>query len=102
MTERVTRFVWKLARRHTWGSPIPEEELVRLVTKDEDYDEMRQVLRRDVLQLPFVVRDSDGIYIPNGRDAHVEAADWLREHSEISEINIGATLSRLPDSWPDE
>jgi len=61
---------------------------------------MRSLLQEEVIELSFVARGPDGYYIPNGRDKHVEAADWLREHSEIPEINIGSTLSRLPDDWP--
>jgi hypothetical protein len=100
MTDEVARFVWKLSRRHSWGSPIPEEALIRLTVRDEDYDEMRRVLEDRVLELPFVVRDPSGVYIPNGRDAHVAAADWLSENTEISDVKIEATLSRLPDDWP--
>jgi len=102
MTDAVASFVWKLARRHSWGSPIPAEQLVRLVAGSADHDELRTTLETEVLELPFVVQSSDGVYIPNGQDAHQAAADWLRERTEIDEFVIEATLSRLPDDWPDE
>ena len=38
------RIVWTLARNHTWGQPIPEEDVIALATKDEDGDEMRPAL----------------------------------------------------------
>ncbi|MFB6309021.1 MAG: hypothetical protein ABEH35_06795 [Haloarculaceae archaeon] len=102
MPDLVSKFVWKLARRHSWGAPIPEEQLVRLAAGHEDHDEAGRVLEEEVLDLPFVVRSAEGIHIPNGRDAHVRAANWLRERTELDEFKIRATLSRLPDSWPRE
>ena len=102
MTDAVAPFVWKLARRHSWGSPIPAAELIRLVSGTGDHDDLRRTLETEVLELPFVVQSSDGIYIPNGQDAHRDAADWLQERTGLDEFVIAATLSRLPDDWPDE
>ena len=59
---------------------MDDETLVRLATTDEDHDEMREQLG-EVLELSFVSRGPDGVYIPNGQDAHVEAANWLRENT---------------------
>jgi hypothetical protein len=28
MSDTAARFVWKLARRHWWGSPVPADELI--------------------------------------------------------------------------
>lgn len=100
MTDPRAKFVWKLARRHSWGSPIPARQLIRLVAGTADHDELADVLESDVLELPFVVRSPDGIHIPNGQDAHVAAANWLREHTELEDVTINATLSRLPEEWP--
>ncbi|MFC6721595.1 hypothetical protein [Halobacteriaceae bacterium SHR40] len=100
MSDTAARYVWKLARRHSWGSPIPAEELIRLVARTEDYDEMERVLEKEVLELSFVVQSPDGIHIPNGQDAHIEAANWLRENTQLDDFKIKATLSRLPDNWP--
>jgi hypothetical protein len=100
MPDDAAQFVWKLARRHSWGSPIPSDQLIRLVAGTEDHDELRDVLEDEVLELPFVVRSTDGIYIPNGQDAHIAAADWLRDYTGLDDFKIKATLSRLPDDWP--
>lgn len=94
------RLVWKLARNHTWGSPMDADTLVELAGTDEDHDEMREHLA-DVLELPFVFRGPDGVYIPNGQDTHVEAANWLRENTEREDFVIANTLSRLPPEWPE-
>lgn len=102
MPDTAAKFVWKLARRHSWGSPVPADQLRRLVAGTEDHDELKRVLENEVLELPFVVRSPDGIHIPNGRNAHVAAAEWLREHTEVDDFKIAATLSRLPDDWPNE
>ncbi|WP_229112758.1 hypothetical protein [Halapricum desulfuricans] len=101
MSDQVAKFVWKLARRHSWGSPVPDEQLVRLVAGSGDHDELKRVLEDEVLELPFVVRSRDGVYIPNGQGAHIEAADWLRAQTELDDLTIKATLSRLPEGWPD-
>lgn len=100
MTDGAAKFVWKLARRHSWGSPVPDDQLIRLVAGTEDHDELERVLENEVCSLSFVARSPDGIYIPNGQDAHISAADWLREQTELGEFTIKATLSRLPDDWP--
>jgi hypothetical protein len=96
----VARIVWKLARNHTWGQPMPEEAVIDIVIKDEDRDEMRSSLN-EALRLPFVSSGPQGVYIPNGQGTHVEAADWLVENTELPAYAIEATLSRLPPEWPD-
>ena len=77
------------------------ETLIRLTATDEDHDEMRRHLET-VLELPFVSRGPDGIYIHNGQDAHIDAANWLRDNTEREEFVLAHTLSRLPSDWPDE
>lgn len=94
--------VWVLARRHTWGDPLPEDVLVRYAAKGEDEDVVRETLHKEVSEFPFVSKATTGYYIPNSQEKHVQAADWLQEHTAISDIQIKATLSRLPDSWPTE
>jgi hypothetical protein len=102
MPDAAATLVWKLARRHSWGSPIPADQLLRLAASTGDHDELRTVLETEVLDLSFVARSTDGVYIPNGQDAHREAANWLRERTALEPFVIAATLSRLPDRWPDE
>ncbi len=82
--------------------PVPSEHLIRLVAGTKDHDELAHILESEVLELPFIVQSPDGIYIPNGQDAHVEAADWLREQTDLDDFTIKATLSRLPNDWPNE
>lgn len=94
------RIVWKLARNHTWGQPMPEKAVIDLAAKDEDSDEMRAYLD-EALDLSFVSSGPHGVHIPNGRGMHVAAANWLLENTDIQEYMIRATLSRLPPEWPD-
>ena len=96
----VARIVWKLARNHTWGQPMPEEDLIAIVAKNEDSDEMIANLN-NALQLSFLRSGPHGVCIPNGQSAHRDAANWLREHTELHTYQIKATLSRLPPEWPD-
>ena len=79
---------------------MPADKLIRLAATDEDYDEMKHHLEA-VLELSFVSRGPDGVYIPKGQDAHVEAANWLRENTKREDFVIANTLSRLPPEWPD-
>lgn len=101
MTDEAAKFVWKLARRHSWGSPIPAEQLIRLVAGTEDYDELERILEDEVLEFPFVVQSPDGVYIPNGQDSHIDAANWLQKNTGLDDFKIKATLSRLPEDWPE-
>jgi hypothetical protein len=56
----VARIVWKLARNHTWGQPMPEEDVITIATKDEDSDEMRAKLDA-ALELPFLSSGPHGV-----------------------------------------
>jgi len=98
--EPVARIVWKLARNHTWGQPMPEKDVIAIATKDEDSDEMRASLD-EALELSFLSSGPHGVYIPNGQAKHEEVADWLQEQTELQEYKIKATLSRLPPEWPE-
>lgn len=100
MPSASARVVWKLARRHSWGAPIPADELVELVAKTDDHDTLARILESEVLERRFVARSREGVFIPNGQDAHVAAADWLRANTSLDDLQIEATLSRLPDDWP--
>ena len=96
----VARIVWKLARNHTWGQPMPEQAVIDIAAKDEDRDEMRAHLN-EAADLSFISSGPHGIYIPNGQGAHVDTADWLLTNTSLQEYLIRATLSRLPPEWPD-
>ncbi|PHQ41869.1 hypothetical protein Z052_12485 [Halorubrum sp. C191] len=86
------RIVWKLARNHTWGQPIPEEDVIALATKDEDGDEMRAALDA-ALELSFLSVGPHAVYIPNGQTKHEEAADWLRESTGLRFVDVLMTAS---------
>jgi hypothetical protein len=77
-----------------------EEDVIAIATKAEDSDEMRAKLD-EALELTFLSSGPHGVYIPNGQAKHREAANWLREHTELQEYKIKATLSRLPPGWPE-
>jgi hypothetical protein len=44
---------------------------------------------------------SNRLYIPNGQDTHIEAANWLRANTDRDDFVIANTPSRLPPEWPD-
>jgi hypothetical protein len=94
------RVVWKLSTNHTWGHPMPEENLVEMVQKDERRGEVDTAIN-EALNLTFVTKGPQGVFIPNGQRAQVDAAEWLRENTQRADFEIEATLSRLPSGWPD-
>jgi hypothetical protein len=96
----VAMIVWNLARRHTWGTPVSRGTLGRSVAGSADNDEVERILESRVGTLPFVQHGPRGYAIPNSRDAHLQTAGWLQGHTSLSDLNIGATLSRLPPEWP--
>jgi hypothetical protein len=97
----LARIVWKLARKHSWGTPVSRDDLVRSVAGDIDHDVVERVLDTEVGSLTFVHDGHDGYAIPNSRLAHLQAAEWLRRNTSLGDIEIGATLSRLPPQWPE-
>jgi len=95
----LARIVWKLARNHTWGQPMPEHAIIDLAAKSEDRDEMRAYLT-EALDLSFIKAGPHGVYIPNGQTTHINAANWLVANTDLQEYLVRATLSRLPPEWP--
>jgi hypothetical protein len=89
-------FVWKLARRHTWSSPIDERALLALTLDGTDHDVGRDAFHDLIDRVEFVVRGPRGYRIPDGRPAHVTAASFLDEECGVAPYRIGATLSRVP------
>jgi len=79
---------------------MPKQKLVDAVQKDERRSEVKAAIN-EALNLSFVLNGPQGVFIPNGQGAHVDAADWLRENTQRADFEIEATLSRLPSGWPD-
>ena len=79
---------------------MPEQKLADMVQKDERRGEVDRAID-EALNLTFVSKGPQGVFIPNGQSAHVDAAEWLRENTKRADFEIEATLSRLPSGWPD-
>lgn len=60
-SDPVARIVWKLARNHTWGQPMPEQAVIVIAAKDEDRDEMRAHLD-EALDLSFISSGPHDMY----------------------------------------
>jgi hypothetical protein len=97
----LARIVWKLARRHPWGTPTPRRELVRSVTGSSDHDTVEDALDTHLEGLEILRQGPRGYAIPNSQVAHRKAAAWLSRYAELSDLKIAATLSRLPEDWPE-
>jgi len=87
------RIVWTLTQNHTWGQPIPEEDVIALATKDEDGDEMRAALDT-ALELSFLSAGPQW-RIHSKRPNKTRGSRRLapREHGAARIQNYGDTLS---------
>lgn len=87
------RLLWKIARRHGWGSPVPADALVRSALESSIQGERHDRVE-ELLEEPYVGRDPDGYVLRNDRDSQALAAVRLRETCGYSTLQIEATLSR--------
>lgn len=88
------RLLWKLARRHGWGSPIEEETLVVSALAPTEQGRGRDLLA-DLRSEPYVGRISDGFVLKNDPDSQALAAARLHDSCGYSTLQIEATLSRF-------
>mgnify|MGYP000229968726 CR=1 FL=1 len=87
--------LWKLCRRHGWGSPIPKEDLVGLALEDVDQGRGKAVVK-ELLREPYIgYQRGNGYSIGNDPDSQAQAAFRLRSSCAISSLRIEATLSRF-------
>lgn len=87
---------WKLARRHAWGSPIPEDDLVRMAPTDVDDDRAREACRELKSESYVTYQRQNGYGIKNSPDEQAKLARVLRDRCGYTEIQVEATLSRFP------
>lgn len=87
--------LFKLARRHTWGTPVPADQFFQSGFSPEE----RAIAEDDILpgirrgNIEFIgYRDSE-IWLRG--DKHDEAAYFLRDQCGYEEYRIEATLSRF-------
>lgn len=89
------RLLWKLARRHGWGSPVAETTLVTDALEPSAQGRGRELLA-DLRREPFVgVRRGDEFVLSNDPDSQALAAVRLRETCGYSRLQVEATLSRF-------
>lgn len=86
---------WKLARRHAWGSPIPEDDLVRMAPTDVGDDRAREACQELKTESYVTYRRENGYGLRNSPDEQAKLARVLRDTCGYSEIQIEATLSRF-------
>lgn len=88
------RLLWKLARRHGWGSPVDAGTLVRSALESSiqgaGHDRVGELVEE-----PFVGRGPDGYFLRNDPDSQALAAVRLRETCGYSTLQVEATLSRF-------
>ena len=88
------RLLWKLARRHGWGSPVPAETLVTDALASAEQGRGRDLVS-DLRSEPYVGRQSGGYVLANDPDSQALVATRLRETCGYSTLQIEATLSRF-------
>lgn len=94
-TEARCDLIWQLCRRHSWGSPIPGENLVRLALKTSEQGEGRRERLDELLKEPYVEKLPNGFAIKNNPNAQAQAAYRLETTCGYSRLRIEAALSRF-------
>lgn len=89
------RLIFRLCRRHTWGSPIPQDRLLRLSMRRNEFPLGREICE-ELKYEPYVTfRHGGGFGIKNDPTAQARVAWFLRERCGYTELQIEATLSRF-------
>lgn len=87
--------LWKLCRKHGWGAPIPERDLVDLALRDSDQGIGKRVVE-ELVREPYVeYTRGRGYRLKNDPDAQAQAAVRLRTSCGYLALQIEATLSRF-------
>lgn len=108
MSDMKCRLLWKLCRRHGWGSPISKDGFVNLALEDVDQGRGKEVVE-ELLKEPYIgYQGGKGFSIRNDPDSQAQVAFRLRTTCEgYSDLQIEATLSRFQqaggfDSYTEE
>ena len=89
------RLLWKLCRKHGWGSPVPESVLIDLALGSSDQGEGATAVR-ELADEPYIrYREGRGYSVKNDPDAQAQAACRLVSTCEYLEIQVEPTLSRF-------
>ena len=90
------RLLWKLCRKHGWGSPVPRDALLNLALQDSDQG-YGETLVDDLLEEPYIEHDDvrGGYQVKNNPDSQAQAACRLQSDCGYATIQIEATLSRF-------
>lgn len=89
------QLVFKLCRRHGWGSPIPEDDLVNLALHSSDQGRGRTLVG-DLVSEPYIgFRSSSGYFVRNDPDSQAYAAYRLQSTCGYTKLQIEGTLSRF-------
>lgn len=87
--------LWKLCRKHGWGAPIPERDLVDLALCSSDQGIGKRIVD-ELVREPYVeYRSGRGYSLKNDPDAQAQAAARLRSSCGYLDLQIEATLSRF-------
>lgn len=94
-SELKCRLLWKLCRKHGWGSPVPRDDLVSWALPDSDQGRGREIVE-DLLDEPYTgFQRGAGYSIRNDPDSQAQAAYRLRSECGYTTVQIEATLSRF-------
>jgi hypothetical protein len=98
--ELLNRFVWSLARRHTWGGRVPFEAAVDDAFQDSKVGEARRTLRPLLKSYGVYFlqwSESDGEVVRMRGDRRVALAYYLRDEAGYEAWRVEATVSRFGD-----
>jgi len=87
--------LFKLSRRHGWGSPVSREDLVDKALKSSDQGRGKSVVE-ELINEPYIgYQRGKGYCIKNDPDSQAQAAFRLVETCKYSQFRVESTLSRF-------
>jgi hypothetical protein len=94
-SELKCKLLWKLCRKHGWGSPIPKTRLVNLALQSSSQGKGKRLVE-ELVQEPYIeYQEGQGYSALNNPDSQAQAAYRLNSSCGFLKIQIEPTLSRF-------
>lgn len=94
-SELKCKLLWKLCRKHGWGSPVPRSRLVDLALQTSEQGRGKELVG-ELIEEPYIgYQDGRGYSVLNSPAAQAQAAYRLKSSCGYLEIQIEPTLSRF-------
>jgi hypothetical protein len=89
------QLLWKLCRKHGWGTPVPKDVLVDLALKSSDQGRGKDIAEELVTEPYIGYQQNKGYSVKNDPDSQAKVAFLLVSECGYNKIQVEATLSRF-------